>query len=539
MPNPRANRQNIIATGLHPDVQAWMLNVTEAGGSTSQLQAAVNDFVENCDRAGIWGGAVQVLMLATDGFNGLFVPVVNRYGNVIVNNGYAAGDYAVATGLQGATAKYIDSGWTTNKAFYNGLTAEPGTHFTVAAYVTGVSTANGGQGIAGFISSTTNPLMQLAFEVGGSNDGMTGYSGTTSDRAAASQIDPWDGFVALSTQPNDATTRFYSVSTGSDTQNTTTRSNWSTSGTNLWYMTRNDQRSGQPNLTFKGQGLFFGLFVGLTDAQMLLLRQYVKTFVAARTALLDPLTQSFVTRAVAAGANQSNIKIIATDIFIKELRSKGLLSVLHYILLYPASGGFTGCNVPLIDLYSLGNSTLNNFVSGDWSASGLFGGNTKYISSPYNPVTQSLSVSSAHYWDWKITVDLSNTYNDAEGCQDDGLGYQFQIDVNGSLQPSGRIGAQSAGQAVTHTPGWYIVNQPGSQLELYRDTTQLATAGAGSGSMPNGNMAFMALQHVNSSYIYNYGVYRSMGHGIGSGLTSTQRTDLYNALAAFKTNVGA
>ena len=111
-----------------------------------------------------------------------------------------------------------------------------------------------------------------------------------------------------------------------------------------------------------------------------------------------PYTASWINRVATAGGTVTTARQSTVDIFIKGLITDGLLdgvtisnSILHYMNLF-ATDSFAGCNVPLIDAKSVGNSTLTNFVAGDYSISGLTGdSSTKYLNTNYSALTNLVS----------------------------------------------------------------------------------------------------------------------------------------------------
>jgi hypothetical protein len=112
-----------------------------------------------------------------------------------------------------------------------------------------------------------------------------------------------------------------------------------------------------------------------------------------------------------AGGSVSTVKVLAADKLLSSLQNTGFYtpgstsSIIRWILLIGGCDGFSGCNVPIVDVHGFGNSTLNNYVSGDWNSSGLAGNtSTKYIDTKYNMSTGGFSTSAGFFLFWDTSV---------------------------------------------------------------------------------------------------------------------------------------
>jgi hypothetical protein len=120
--NPRLLRP--IASGVHPEANAWRTAVVANGGSVSaSTMKAVSKFCGDIDAAGIRDRFWRLNLFAGTGLNAALVPLYRgqsrtgtQYGNTTdTNNGpFVSGDY-VETGASGGltsngTSKYLDTG---------------------------------------------------------------------------------------------------------------------------------------------------------------------------------------------------------------------------------------------------------------------------------------------------------------------------------------------------------------------------------------------------------------------------------------------
>jgi hypothetical protein len=124
--NPRLLRP--IASGVHPEANAWRTAVVANGGSVSgSTMKAVSKFCGDIDAAGIRDRFYRLNLFCGTGLNAALVPVYRgaslggtQYGNTTdTNNGpFVSGDYAdtgASGGLIGnSSSKYLDTGFASN-----------------------------------------------------------------------------------------------------------------------------------------------------------------------------------------------------------------------------------------------------------------------------------------------------------------------------------------------------------------------------------------------------------------------------------------
>ena len=114
-----------IASGVHPEANAWRTAVVANGGSVSaSTMRAVSKFCADIDAAGIRDRFYRLNLFAGTGLNACLVPLYRgqsrtgtQYGNATdTNNGpFVSGDYTLTGGLNangsaGSSSKYLDTG---------------------------------------------------------------------------------------------------------------------------------------------------------------------------------------------------------------------------------------------------------------------------------------------------------------------------------------------------------------------------------------------------------------------------------------------
>jgi|LakMenE01Jun11ns_1017448.scaffolds.fasta_scaffold9858760_3 hypothetical protein len=130
--NPRLLRP--LASGVHPEANAWRTAVVANGGSVSaSTMKAVSTFCAAIDLAGIRDRFYRLNLFAGTGLNACLVPLYRgqsrtgtQYGNTTDTNvgPFVSGDYAetgASGGLKGnGTSKYLDTGFLANTLTQSG-----------------------------------------------------------------------------------------------------------------------------------------------------------------------------------------------------------------------------------------------------------------------------------------------------------------------------------------------------------------------------------------------------------------------------------
>jgi len=117
--NPRLLRP--IASGVHPEANAWRTAVVANGGSVSaSTLKAVGKFCADIDKAGLRDRFYRLNLFCGSNLNAVLVPLYRgpsrtgtQYGNTTdTNNGpFVSGDYSESSGLKGnGSSKYLETG---------------------------------------------------------------------------------------------------------------------------------------------------------------------------------------------------------------------------------------------------------------------------------------------------------------------------------------------------------------------------------------------------------------------------------------------
>lgn len=236
------------------------------------------------------------------------------------------------------------------------------------------------------------------------------------------------------------------------------------------------------------------------------------------------------------GGDANSSRQSALTILLKTLESYGLLSALVYLIIYNATDGFSGCNVPLIRPAGLGNALLVNLVPGDRGDGGLIGSPGRYVGTLINPRNVITSVNSCTILQ----------YHDLDPIHDN---YYF-----GGVYTTPTISRFHAGWAtdgitsVENGIGSFFVAIPPSDptglilatrrsatdFEIYINGASVAQSSSpNTETLPmNGELFSLALNANGSPISNNVGVRASMFAVINAGVTSEEVAILNDALTA-------
>lgn len=253
-------------------------------------------------------------------------------------------------------------------------------------------------------------------------------------------------------------------------------------------------------------------------------------------AAFNPDTRDWISRVNVAGGGSLHHNQVGLHKFVFNCYANGLRDVtnashlIRYFLPINKSNSFTGCNVPLWAPSGVGNATLNNYVSGDWTSDGLAGnGSTKYADTGFNPSTH-LATNSACLFLWISSLSLTAT-QERIGARNTSTAPRIAV-----YYSSTAYGGQSGDEAIAATgttlqAGFTIVNRnSATYLETVNNTTvSTNTTNNGTVGMPSHNIYLAARNSEGSPDGYSNDRFRCIGMGLG--LTTTQREALYSLLS--------
>jgi hypothetical protein len=123
--NPRLLRP--IASGVHPEANAWRTAVVANGGSVSaSTMKAVSKFCGDIDKAGLRDRFFRLSLLCGDNLTAARVPLYRStsfggtaLGNAIdANNSFAGTDYSITGGIQCGSSRSLNTGLSPDSATY-------------------------------------------------------------------------------------------------------------------------------------------------------------------------------------------------------------------------------------------------------------------------------------------------------------------------------------------------------------------------------------------------------------------------------------
>lgn len=116
-----------IASGVHPEANAWRTAVVANGGSVSaSTMKAVSKFCGDIDKAGLRDRFYRLSLLCGDNLTAARVPLYRStsfggtgLGNTIdANNSFAAGDYSITGGIKCGDTRSLNTGLSPDNADY-------------------------------------------------------------------------------------------------------------------------------------------------------------------------------------------------------------------------------------------------------------------------------------------------------------------------------------------------------------------------------------------------------------------------------------
>ncbi|HEX5184237.1 MAG TPA: hypothetical protein VFW19_13955 [Allosphingosinicella sp.] len=171
-----------------------------------------------------------------------------------------------------------------------------------------------------------------------------------------------------------------------------------------------------------------------------------------------------------------------------------------------------------------------------WQGDGASG----YIDTGFNPTTApapNYALNSAHIWLWSRTSGQDSTANDMGASSQLEMGVRSSSDsanftINSSI---GGIGHQNVVLSQIDGSGLFMLNRSGNSTEeAYRNGVPLTfTSGARTSSgIPNSNITIGMKDG-------QFSLRQFAAAGVGGSLNAAEALDLYNALQAYMTGVGA
>lgn len=250
----------------------------------------------------------------------------------------------------------------------------------------------------------------------------------------------------------------------------------------------------------------------------------------------------WVARVITAGGTVSAGTEAAAITMMNDLDTAGIRSKILRMNMF-AGTGLAACLVPIIKDAGSATDTNTNFVSGDYSeATGLQGdGSSKYLSTGLIPSTDGISDNGASLGAY-VRADRANANTALLGQYSSAVGGEYRGFV---LQPrfadliifdSFSSGTGRATASSSSTLGFYAGSrQSATDSRVYRNGVQQgSTLGTSQASPPHLAMEIFR----NGAEFGNYSNDLIAGYFIGTGLSPSDMSNLYNIWQAFQTELG-
>lgn len=245
----------------------------------------------------------------------------------------------------------------------------------------------------------------------------------------------------------------------------------------------------------------------------------------------DADAQAFVDRVYLRGGVLSATELSAVDDLVIDLKADGIWTKMKAI--YPMVGASAAACAQ-----NLKSSSFTGTFNGGWTfaSTGVTpNGTSAYFDTNYNPVTNSLSVASAHI---SAYTRQDETTNSGFGRFDrtTGVGQYLAVFIYELNTWYYEIGSGLiSGSPATSNKGFHLAKSDSSIGKGFLNNVQKGNNFTASGSFPNGNLWLGALDVAPFTTYYNK---KECAFGsIGDGLTDTEASDFYTAVQAFQTTL--
>lgn len=245
----------------------------------------------------------------------------------------------------------------------------------------------------------------------------------------------------------------------------------------------------------------------------------------------DADAQAFFTRVADAGGSLSTTEQTAVNTLVVQMKADGIWTKMKAI--YPMVGASAASCAQNLKSSSF-TGTFNGGVT--FASTGVKGnGTTGYFDTNYNPVTDGLSVTSAHI---SAYTRQDETGNSGFGRFDRTAGVNkcLAVFIYESNSFYYEIGTGIAtGSPATLNKGFHLVKSDGSTGKGFLNNVQKGSNFTAAGSFASANLRLLSLD------ISPFGVYYNQKEccfgSIGIGLSDTDSSNFYTAVQAFQTTL--
>jgi len=245
----------------------------------------------------------------------------------------------------------------------------------------------------------------------------------------------------------------------------------------------------------------------------------------------DTDVMAFVNRVYTATGSLSYTEVTALETLVGDLKNDGIWTKMKAI--YPMVGASAAACAQNLKSSSF-TGTFNGGVT--FASTGVTGnGTTGYFDTNYNPVTDGLSVTSAHI---SAYTRQDETGNSGFGRFDrtTGVNRCLAVFIKESNNFYYEIGTGIAtGSPATLNKGFHLVKSDGSTGKAFLNNVQKGSNFTAAGSFASANLRLLSLE------ITPFGVYYNQKEccfgSIGIGLSDTDSSNFYTAVQAFQTTL--
>jgi PKD repeat protein len=187
-----------------------------------------------------------------------------------------------------------------------------------------------------------------------------------------------------------------------------------------------------------------------------------------------------------------------------------------------------------LDLFLNSNGTFVNFVSGDFTPSGVTGGGTKYLNTNYNPVAQSDSITDFSFGFDAVTSTTATT--NPMGVRNVNNSYTASVYAGGNFITGIAETADATRFASANMPANFnLVSVLSTTKKVFNAGVEIDSVTRTGTSFFNGNFFAHAANSNNVAGGHDSRKFR--GFVIGKGLTNNESADLYEAWLYLQQNI--
>ena len=252
---------------------------------------------------------------------------------------------------------------------------------------------------------------------------------------------------------------------------------------------------------------------------------------ASQIASFDADAVAFFTRVTTAGGSLSNTEKVAVNQLVLDMKSAGIWTAMKAI--YPMVGSSAAACAQNLKSSSFTGTFTSGFT---FASTGVTGnGTSAYFDTNYNPVTNGLSVSSAHISAYTRQDETTSSgfgrFDRTTGTNQCLAVFIYETNIWYYEIGSGVV----FGSPATSNKGFNLAKSDAGVAKGFLNNVQKGSNFTASGSFSSSNLWLCALPITPFTTYYNQ---KECCFGsIGDGLTDTQAADFYTCVQTFNTTL--